>query len=72
MQNKFDVESRHYILIAALLLALYASYLLIAPYVGALILAFVLSLLCFPVHQWIKKSYQGNLIWLQACRAFYW
>ncbi|WP_449360178.1 hypothetical protein [Alishewanella longhuensis] len=45
MQNEFDVESRHYILIAALLLALYASYLLIAPYVGALILAFVLSLL---------------------------
>ncbi|GHG74683.1 AI-2E family transporter [Alishewanella longhuensis] len=60
MQNKFDVESRHYILIAALLLALYASYLLIAPYVGALVLAFVLSLLCFPVHQWIEKKLPGK------------
>lgn len=56
MSNNFKVDPRHYLLIAALLLALYASYLLIAPYIGAIVLAFVLSLLCFPVHQWIEAK----------------
>ncbi|WP_445424774.1 MULTISPECIES: AI-2E family transporter [unclassified Alishewanella] len=60
MAKKFNAESRHYILIAALLLALYGSYLLIAPYVGALVLAFVLSLLCFPLHQWIEQKCPGK------------
>ncbi len=60
MPDKFKVDPRHYILIGALLLALYGSYLLIAPYVGALVLAFVLSLLCFPIHQRIEKKLPGK------------
>ena len=56
MKQAFKTESRHYVLIGALLLALYASYLLVAPYVGAIVLAFVLSLLCFPVHQYIERK----------------
>lgn len=60
MSNKFAIDPRHYILIAALLLALYGSYLLVAPYVGAVVLAFVLSLLCFPVHQWIENKLPGK------------
>ncbi|WP_423186432.1 AI-2E family transporter [Alishewanella sp. d11] len=60
MKKTFQVEPSHYILIGALLLAIYGSYLLIAPYVGALVLAFVLSLLCFPVHEWIEKKLPGK------------
>lgn len=60
MPAKFTAEPRHYLLIAALLLALYASYLLVAPYVGAIVLAFVLSLLCFPVHQRIEQKLPGK------------
>jgi predicted PurR-regulated permease PerM len=60
MPAKFQIESRHYILIVALLLALYGSYLLIAPYIGAIVLAFVLSLLCFPVHEWIETKLPGK------------
>jgi predicted PurR-regulated permease PerM len=67
--TKFDVEIRHWILIVALLLALYASYLLVAPYVGAIVLAFVLSLLCFPVHQYIEQKLPGrpNLVASISC-----
>ncbi|KRS22341.1 permease [Alishewanella sp. WH16-1] len=60
MPAKFQIEPRHYVLIAALLLAVYGSYLLIAPYVGAIVLAFVLSLLCFPAHQWIENKLPGK------------
>lgn len=67
--TKFNVEMRHWILIIALLLALYASYLLVAPYVGAIVLAFVLSLLCFPVHQYIEQKIPGrpNLVASISC-----
>ncbi|QBL08643.1 AI-2E family transporter [Rheinheimera sp. D18] len=69
MATKFQTESRHYVLIIALLLALYASYLLVAPYVGAIVLAFVLSLLCFPVHQYIERKIPGkpNLVASLSC-----
>ena len=69
MKQGFKTESRHYVLIAALLLALYASYLLVAPYVGAIVLAFVLSLLCFPVHQYIEQKLPGrpNLVASISC-----
>ena len=65
----FKTESRHYVLIVALLLALYASYLLVAPYIGAIVLAFVLSLLCFPVHQYIELKLPGrpNLVASISC-----
>lgn len=56
MTSEFKTEPRHWVLIIALLLALYASYLLIAPFIGPVVLAFVLSLLCFPVHQRIARK----------------
>lgn len=69
MTGKFKTESRHYVLIGALLLALYGSYLLVAPYVGAIVLAFVLSLLCFPLHQYIEQKIPGrpNLVASLSC-----
>ena len=67
--TKFEVGMRHWILVIALLLALYSSYLLVAPYVGAIVLAFVLSLLCFPVHQYIEQKIPGrpNLVAIISC-----
>ena len=69
MAKKFTAEGRHYVLIAALLLATYACYLLVAPYMGAIVLAFVLSLLCFPVHQFIESKIPGrpNLVASLSC-----
>ncbi len=69
MPGKFTTEPRHYVLIIALLLALYTSYLLVAPYVGAIVLAFVLSLLCFPLHQFIERKIPGrpNLVASLSC-----
>jgi len=69
MTGKFKTESRHYVLIVALLLALYGSYLLVAPYVGAIVLAFVLSLLCFPLHQYFERKLPGrpNLVASISC-----
>ena len=67
--TKFEAGMRHWILVIALLLALYSSYLLVAPYVGAIVLAFVLSLLCFPVHQYIEQKIPGrpNLVAIISC-----
>ena len=56
MSNHVKIEPGHWVLIIFLLLALYASYLLIAPFIGPVVLAFVLSLLCFPVHQKIVRK----------------
>ena len=69
MKQDFKTGSRHYVLIAALLLALYACYLLVAPYVGAIVMAFVLSLLCFPAHQYIEQKLPGrpNLVASISC-----
>jgi predicted PurR-regulated permease PerM len=69
MTSGFKTQSRHYVLIIALLLALYASYLLVAPYIGAIVLAFVLSLLCFPVHQYIERKLpdRPNLVASISC-----
>lgn len=60
MSAKKHIEPRHLLLVLALLLALYGSYLLIAPYLGAIVLAFVLSLLCYPAHQWISAKIPGK------------
>lgn len=60
MSNQVKIEPRHWLLIIFLMLALYASYLLIAPFIGPVVLAFVLSLLCFPVHQKIERKFPSK------------
>lgn len=69
MSGGFKTQSRHYVLIIALLLALYGSYLLVAPYISAIVLAFVLSLLFFPLHQMIERriSNRPNLVASLSC-----
>ncbi|OOF34236.1 AI-2E family transporter [Salinivibrio costicola] len=56
MTPSFRVESKHWTLIAALIIAVYACYLLIEPYIGAIVLAFIVSLLFFPVHKRIEEK----------------
>ncbi|MDD1794187.1 AI-2E family transporter [Enterovibrio makurazakiensis] len=60
MASSFKIEPRHWTLIGALALAAYACYVLIAPYIGSIVLAFIVSLLFFPLHDRIDhklKSY---------------
>ncbi|CZF79218.1 AI-2E family transporter [Grimontia marina] len=52
----FKAEPRHWTLIGALLLAAYACYMLIAPYLGSIVLAFIVSLLFFPLHEKIENK----------------
>lgn len=60
MGPNFKLESKHWTLFAALGLALYACYGLIAPYLGAIVLAFIISLLIFPIHQRIDKRLKSK------------
>ncbi|RXJ73858.1 AI-2E family transporter [Veronia nyctiphanis] len=54
MASKMKIETRHWTLIVALLIAFYACYTLIEPYVGSIVLAFIVSLLFAPLHGKIK------------------
>lgn len=54
--KSFKAEPRHWTLIAALAIASYACYVLIAPYIGSIVLAFIVSLLFFPVHNRINSK----------------
>ncbi|USD64793.1 AI-2E family transporter [Vibrio sp. SCSIO 43136] len=56
MPNKLKMTSSHWVLVAALLAAAWACYLLVAPYINSIVLAFIISLLMFPVHEWIEKK----------------
>lgn len=56
MGTPFKVETGRLSLILALVLAGYASYCLIEPYVGAIILAFIISLLYYPIHERIDNA----------------
>lgn len=50
MSQPFKIEPRHWLLIIALFVAAYASYKLIEPYLGPIILAFIISLIFAPLH----------------------
>ncbi len=68
--KKIQITSSHWVLIIALLVAAYACYLLIAPYINSIIMAFIISLLIFPLHQWIENRLPGdhpNIASLLSC-----
>ncbi|PSW19029.1 AI-2E family transporter [Photobacterium sanctipauli] len=56
MPKPFRVESRHWLLIAALAIAIYASYTLLQPYLGSIVMAFIISLLYYPLHCKIEQK----------------
>lgn len=69
MATQFKVEPRHWILIFLLFVAGYSCYLLVEPYMGSIVLGFIMSILFLPVHnklhQWMPKS--PNLTSLLSC-----
>ncbi len=69
MASSFKFETKHFTLIAALGFAAYACYLLIAPYLGSIVLAFIVSLLFLPMHERIEKrfTYHPNLAATLSC-----
>lgn len=54
VSQPFKVESRHWMLVVALVIAGYASYRIIEPYLGPIIMAVIISLLCHPMHEKIR------------------
>lgn len=69
MSENNKISSSHYVLIVALLAAAYACYLIVQPYINSIIMAFIISLLMFPLHEWIEKKVAGkpNLASLLSC-----
>lgn len=55
MTDKVKITSNHWVLIAALLTAGFACFLLVEPYVNSIVMAFIISLLMFPIHEWIEQ-----------------
>ncbi len=69
MSNNIKVEPKHWILVGALLVAVYACYRLVQPYLGPIIMAFILSLLFYPIHSRIEDrcKNRNNLASLLSC-----
>lgn len=53
--KNLKLDSTQWLLIAALLVAIYACYLLINPYINSIVMAFIISLLMFPIHEQVDK-----------------
>ncbi|NAW68971.1 AI-2E family transporter [Vibrio sp. V27_P1S3P104] len=69
MPDKLKLNSNHWVLIAALLVAALSCYLLLKPYINAIIMAFIISLLMFPIHQKLetKLPTHKNIVALLSC-----
>lgn len=69
MSNKVKITSSHWVLIVALLAAAYACFLLVEPYINSIVMAFIISLLMFPIHQWLERKLpnHNNLASLLSC-----
>ncbi len=71
MPNFNKLNPSHWVLIAALLVASYACFLLIEPYLNPIILAFIMSLLFAPLHNRIGERMPNypNLAAILSCVA---
>ncbi|CAM3501445.1 putative inner membrane protein [Vibrio aerogenes CECT 7868] len=69
MSDKTKISSSHRVIISALLVAAAACYFLIEPYINSIILAFIISLLVFPVHERIESKITSskNIASLLSC-----
>ncbi len=56
MRDNIKISSSHWVLIIALLAAMFACYQLLEPYINSIILAFIISLLMFPLHEKIEQK----------------
>ena len=69
MSEKIKINTSHWVIIIALLAAAYACFLLIEPYVNSIVMAFIISLLMFPIHEWLEKKIPNkeNVVSLLSC-----
>ncbi len=69
MSNNVKITSSHRVLMVALFAAAFACYLLVEPYINSIIMAFIISLLMFPVHEWFEKKLpdHSNIASLLSC-----
>lgn len=69
MSNPIKITSNHWVIVIALLVAALFCYLLIAPYVHTIVLAFIIMTLMYPAHQHIEKKMPNypNLASLLSC-----
>ncbi len=51
MSDKVKISSSHWVLVIALLVAAFACYLLVEPYINSIVMAFIISMLMFPIHE---------------------
>ncbi len=56
MSQKLKINSSHWVLIIALLAAGFACFLLVQPYINSIVMAFIISLLMFPIHEWLENK----------------
>lgn len=69
MSNKFKASPTHWVLIILLLCAAYACYLLITPYLNSIVIAFIISLLIYPLHEKLEQRWANhkNLTAIVSC-----
>ncbi|WP_261815891.1 AI-2E family transporter [Vibrio gallicus] len=56
MPDKIKLNSSQWLLIAALIFSAYACYTLITPYINSIVMAFIISLLMFPIHHKLEQK----------------
>ncbi|MBD1575308.1 MULTISPECIES: AI-2E family transporter [Vibrio] len=59
MTNRFRMGPTHWVLIVALLFAAYACFLLISPYLNSIVMAFIISLLIYPLHEKLENRWSS-------------
>lgn len=60
MMNLFEKDSNRLVLLVFLVLALYASFILIKPFLQPIVLAILIGMLSYPVHQRIAALLRGR------------
>jgi predicted PurR-regulated permease PerM len=61
MSNRFEGRSQRVVLLLFLAVALFASYLLIKPFLQPIILAILIGMLAFPLHQRLVRLMKGRI-----------
>ena len=69
MNGALDPTPNRLVLLVFLGVALYASYLVVAPFMEPIILGILIGMLAFPVHDWMENKLRGrsNLAALLGC-----
>jgi predicted PurR-regulated permease PerM len=69
MDGAPDPTSNRFILLVFLVVALYASYRVVAPFMEPIVLGILVGMLTFPLHDWMEVKLRGrtNLAALLAC-----